>query len=119
LTPSAILHLKEWPIAEVPFSKIQKVTICEWTSTNGSPLSVIQNHFHQLIRKRATEEFDLDITCLELPTITERDLKPLTEQPYFTVAGIYGGFAYTLKNDPTRGYVLLVESWCRICGFST
>jgi hypothetical protein len=81
-------------------------------------LQKIQEHFHQLIRKRATEEFGLDISNLELPILTMDLLGQQGDQrPWFPVPGMYGGFAYNLKKEE-KGLKLLTESWCRVCGGS-
>jgi hypothetical protein len=79
----------------------------------------IQKYFHNLIRKRATDEFGLDISDLELPILTKDLLnyRDPDDQPYFPVPGMYGGFCYTLYKEE-KGFKLVTSSECRICGGS-
>ena len=77
-------------------------------------LARIQTHFHEVIRgrvERLVREHDL-----RLP-----ELEPLLELPrphlWFAVAGMYGGFSYTLEAAGATSR-LIAESWCRVCGGS-
>lgn len=67
----------------------------------------IEDHFHALIRERARNLAD----GLVLPLLL-RDARAFNEQ-WFPVPGMYGGFAYSLHDEP-EGSVLIVESWSRV-----
>ena|SRR5680860_231844 len=76
-------------------------------------LSAIQQHFHQLIRKRAghlIEKHDIELPKLA-PLLEEGALVNHLGKPgaWFPVDGWYGGFNYWLD-----GSKLMVDSWCRI-----
>jgi hypothetical protein len=76
----------------------------------SSVLSGIQNHFHALIHQRVDPEIRKN--ALRLP-----ELEPLLEFPsqqfWFPVPGMYGGFAYWLVKGGA-GAKLVTESWCRV-----
>lgn len=75
-------------------------------------LRVMQAHFHDVIRERA--DGLIREAGLRLPP-----LAPLLEMPdgarpvWFTVPGLYGGFAYHLRQDGVEA-TLVAESWCRV-----
>jgi hypothetical protein len=78
----------------------------------ADPLDIarIQDHFHELIAKRAAE-FGLPAPP-DLP-ILEMALVGMEEESWLPVRGMYGGFAYRLHHGP-HGLELLCSSWSRI-----
>ena len=80
-------------------------------------LRAIQVYFHALIRARAAEH-KLDITSVRLP-----ELEPLLELPagseqvWFPVPGMYGGFHYWTEADGVDPK-LVCESRSRVVGGS-
>jgi hypothetical protein len=74
----------------------------------------IQRHFHDVIVGRM-EKFSVS-PGLRLP-----ELEPLLEQDsqdvWFSVPGMYGGFSYDFRADGSNT-VLTSESWCRVVGGS-
>lgn len=77
-------------------------------------LQLIQQHFHAVIRERASQY--VQEHALRLP-----ELAPLLEMTvpklWFAVPGMYGGFHFWL--DQIAGdMVLIAESWCRVVGGS-
>lgn len=80
-------------------------------------LGAIQDHFHELIRKRA-EEFraQRQVTLpLLAPALWEEREKPL--RGWFPVSGMYGGFSYRGEGSGADA-TLIVESWSRVVGGS-
>lgn len=73
-------------------------------------LSVIERHFHAVIRGRAPEI--VEEHQLRLP-----ELEPLLEMErckvWFAIPGMYGGFSYELAEDGVEAR-LVAESWCRV-----
>lgn len=80
-------------------------------------LGKIETNFHGLIYYRCRNAKD----CLkwldtqELPRITNELLQE-KEPQYFSVAGMYGGFSYSLLD--LDGPTLITDSWSRIVGGS-
>jgi hypothetical protein len=75
-------------------------------SPQSDPLSLIQHHFHQEIKRRADE----------FRVTAEYDLPDLKKTPegYVAIPGMYGGFSYKLAPGP----VLKASSWSRVVGGS-
>jgi hypothetical protein len=74
-------------------------------------LNALEASFHQVIRARVGEL--VDEHQLRLPEIALLTELPLQERVWFSVPGMYGGFAFWLERagaDP----LLLAESWCRV-----
>ena len=84
---------------------------------SNEDLAKIEANFHSLIYYRCRNAKD----CLkwldtqELPKITNELLQE-KEPQYFSVAGMYGGFSYSLFD--LDGPTLITDSWSRIVGGS-
>jgi hypothetical protein len=78
-------------------------------------LSVVQTHFHAVIRGRADDL--VRKSSLRLPELGPLLEIPADETIWFAVPGMYGGFAYRLRTDGVEA-VLVAESWCRVVGGS-
>ncbi|AWB24974.1 hypothetical protein DA075_19805 [Methylobacterium currus] len=75
-------------------------------------LRMIQSHFHAVIRERADRQ--VREAGLRLPPLAPLlEMPPETRPVWFAVAGMYGGFAYHLKQDGVDA-TLVAESWCRV-----
>lgn len=79
-------------------------------------LAAIQSNFHNLMRYRCRQAEDslkwLDDNKDSLPVITN-ELLSKTDAEWFSVSGMYGGFAYGLF-EREGGPVLITDSWTRI-----
>jgi hypothetical protein len=90
-------------------------------------LKEIQKHFHALIRSRAGRLIELN--GLRLPELELLKEDELGQGWYFAIAGMYGGFSYSLhyeypevieeEGDEEKGeYYLETFSECRVVGGS-
>ena len=77
----------------------------------GAQLASIQARFHEVIRHRAVDEGGLALE-VDLPVLSA-DPRDYAERLWFSVPGMYGGFAYQLVMEGDTP-VLLTESWCRV-----
>lgn len=77
----------------------------------GNELASIQARFHELILRRAVDEYGLKLE-VPLPVLSP-DPRDYAERLWFSVPGMYGGFAYQLVVEDDAP-VLLTESWCRV-----
>lgn len=87
-------------------------------SFNSKDLLTIQNYFHELIGGAVDRSWDqvtakkyLEDNTEKLPHITNELFGQDTQ--WFSVAGMYGGFAYDLK-ERDNSPVLEVRSWSRV-----
>ena len=73
-------------------------------------LSVIQHHFHDVIRDRAAKLIDENKVALP-----ELSLLLMAKEPkaWFPIPGIYGGFSYWFEGDGEKTK-LVTESWSRV-----
>lgn len=70
----------------------------------------IQQHFHEVIRGRASAL--IDEHRLELPELAQL-LHSQEPKEWFPIPGMYGGFSYWLEGEGTEAK-LITESWCRV-----
>ena len=84
-------------------------------------LLLLQEQLHSLMRHRAAEL--IEKSAVELPVLSapqEDDTQTTTEseEVWFPIPGMYGGFSYRLVLTGEGSPCLMVESWCRLCGGS-
>jgi len=86
------------------------------TDVPTDPISRVEAQFHALILRRA--EAQVREYRLILPTLrADLEVDTRTEQAWFPVPGMMGGFAYRWAPGKV-GQQLIVESWSRGCGGS-
>jgi hypothetical protein len=79
-------------------------------SGGNYPLTLIEHHFHELIRRRAGNL--VKEARLELPRI-DTAAKREENAAWFPIPGMYGGFKYWIEED-SRTLTLICESWSRV-----
>merc|ERR1712050_536935 len=90
---------------------------CITAVVEESQLLIIERFFHELIMDRNRckgNPSKLTERNFTFPSLKEHLDAHGSEEYFYAVPGMYGGFATTVLNEPT-GWKLVCSSWSRIC----